>query len=62
MDSIDVMERLVKLMNEAKDAGYRIEQDEEMGNFYVTSWEAWGPALAEVKWTESGWVGTVAPP
>lgn len=58
MDSIDVMERLAELLNEAAREGYIIMQDDNC-DFYITAEKC--PILATVEWESPGrWVGRTA--
>lgn len=60
MDSIDVMDRLASLLNEARDAGYYIHQDDNC-DYYIGTHDV--GMLATVRWNRSGqWVGRVVDP
>lgn len=61
MDSIDVMTRLAKLLNEAREAGYTIWQSSWDSTFYVG--DDHDEPFAEVDRNNDGtWEGRVAPP
>ena len=59
MDSVDVMDRLAKLLNDCSEAGYSFWESEYFDTFYVEQLDG-NAALAEVTKDDSGkWVGRV---